>query len=104
MIGLGTWSCDINTMIFKGEVQLTISDNNGEYGFELVIPGNDTPDFIVKDITEDGNTLSGIVNIELLKGKDIPITMTFENDTLNGEITKIPFIRKIKLENGKKIS
>ncbi|MBQ6708746.1 MAG: hypothetical protein IJM97_07355 [Clostridia bacterium] len=103
MIGLGTWTCKIDTMIFKGDVTLTISDNGGDYDFELILPGADAPDFSVKNIVEDGNTLSGIINIDLLKGKDIPISLTFDGDTLSGGLTNVPFIKKINFKDGRRV-
>lgn len=103
MIGLGTWSCNVDTMFYKGEVTIKIFDNNGEYDFELDIPDMDIPEITVKDVTEDGNTLTAVANVSLLKDKDIPISLTFENDVLNGFL-KVPFIGKIKLKEGKKIA
>ncbi len=103
MIGLGTWSFDIDTMFFNGEAQIKIFDNNGAYGFEVKIPGEDIPEIAVKDVVEDGNTLTAVGNISLLKGKDVPISLTFEGDTVNGFL-KVPYVGKIKLTGGKKIA
>ena len=36
MIGLGNWACKVNSMFFSGEVKFTISDNDGEYGFDFL--------------------------------------------------------------------
>jgi hypothetical protein len=76
MIGLGTWSFDVDTMFFKGEAQIRIFDNGGEYGFEVKIPGEDIPEITIKDVVEDGNTLNAVGNISLLKGKDVPVSLT----------------------------
>lgn len=101
MIGIGTWSFNVDTMFFRGEAQIKIFDNGGEYGFEVKIPGEDIPEIIVKDVVEDGNTLNAVGNISLLKGKDIPVSLTFEGDTANGFL-KVPYVGKIKLKDGKK--
>lgn len=102
MIALGKWGCDVNNMFFKGRVEMTVSDNNGQYGFELVIPGMDIPDYQVKSVTESGNTLSAVVFIPML-GKDVEVTATFTEDSFNGEV-KLPIFGKIKLQEGFRIA
>ena len=101
MIGIGTWSFNVDTMFFRGEAQIKIFDICGEYGFEVKIPGEDIPEIIVKDVVEDGNTLNAVGNISLLKGKDIPVSLTFEGDTASGFL-KVPYVGKVKLKDGKK--
>ena len=102
MIGLGKWSCRVDTMFFRGEAFFTIFDDNGKYGWSLDVPGIDVPEIEIKDVQEDGNTLTAVANVDLLPGKDIDITATFDGDTVEGLI-KIPFIGKIKLKDGKKV-
>lgn len=102
MIGLGKWACHVDTMFYRGDATFTIKDNNGEYGWELDVPGVDVPEIVIRNITEDGNTLTAVANVDLLPGKDIDITATFEGDTFEGLI-KIPFIGKIKLKDGKRV-
>lgn len=102
VIALGKWGCDVNNMFFKGRVEMTVSDNNGQYGFELVIPGMDIPDYQVKSVTESGNTLSAVVFIPML-GKDVEVTATFTEDSFNGEV-KLPIFGKIKLQEGFRIA
>lgn len=102
MIGLGKWACRVDTMFFRGEAFFTIFDDNGKYGWALEVPGETIPEIDIHDVVEDGNTLTAIANVDLLPGKDIEITATFEADTFEGLI-KIPFIGKIKLKDGKKV-
>jgi hypothetical protein len=102
MIGIGKWACRVDTMFYRGEAFFTIKDDNGKYGWDLEVPGVDVPEVEIRDVTEDGNTLSAIANVDLLPGKDIEITATFEEDTFEGLI-KVPFIGKIKLKDGKKV-
>lgn len=102
MIGLGKWACSVSTMFFSGEVKIDIFDNNGEYGFNLNIPGVDIPDITVKEVEEDGNTINAVVQTSLLAGKDINLTAIFEGDTIDGFI-KIPFLGKVKFKDGHRI-
>lgn len=101
MIGLGNWVCHVDTMFFRGDAHIKLFDNNGEYGFELTLPDMDIPEIAIKDVSEDGNTLHAVANVDLLPGKDIDVTLTFEDDTFEG-LLKVPFIGKIKLKNGKR--
>ncbi len=101
MIGLGKWVCHVDTMFFRGDAHLHLFDNNGEYGFELSLPDMSIPEIVIKNVTEDGNTLNAIANVDLLPGKDIDVTLTFDGDTFEG-LLKVPFIGKIKLKDGKR--
>lgn len=100
MIGIGTWEAQINTMIFKGTGRMTIADNNGEYDFKFEIVGAQIPEIKISDIKEDGNTLTATAECDLLKGKQVPLTITFDGDKLTGMV-KAPFIGKVKLEGTK---
>ncbi len=104
MIGLGTWKGSINTMIYSGEVCFKIVDKDGNYDVEFDLPEGveNAPRFSISDVEEAGNTLSAKVEVSLLPGKKIDISMDFEADTMNGVI-KIPFIGKVKLENFKRV-
>ena len=102
MIGLGKWKFFVDTMFYRGDATLIITDNGGTPGIELDLPGMDVPDFSVSDMAYDGNTVTGNVQTSMLKGKNIPFSCTFEGNTANGFL-KIPFIGKVKLSNGTKI-
>lgn len=69
MIGLGKWICHVDTMFFRGDARIRLFDDNGKYGFELTLPDMDIPEVVIKDVTEDGNTLKAIANIDLLPAK-----------------------------------
>ena len=103
MIGLGKWACNVNTMFFSGETTLRIFDNNGNYGFELQVPGVGTPEVIVKKVEEDDDTLTAVVQTDLLPNKDIDLTITFDGDEFDGFI-KIPFIGKVKFKDGHRVA
>lgn len=102
MIGLGKCACTVNTMFFSGEVKLNVFDNNGEYGFELDMPGVDIPDIEIKKVEEDEDTINAVVATSLLPGKDIEMSVTFDDDEFDGFL-KIPFLGKVKLKDGRKI-
>lgn len=103
MIGIGTWACKVDTMFFKGEVKFKIYDDNGKYGFDMVIDGP-VPKFEIKNVTEsNGNTLSAIGTVEMLPGKEIEGTLTFNGDKFEG-VLKVPFLGKIKLKDGWKVA
>ena len=102
MIGLGKWACSVNTMFFSGEVKLNVFDNNGEYGFEVDIPGIQIPDIEIKSVEEDDDTVVAIVQTSLLPGKDIELNVTFDDDEFDGYL-KIPFIGKVKFKDGHRV-
>ncbi|MBQ7542231.1 MAG: hypothetical protein IJT44_08075 [Clostridia bacterium] len=103
MIGLGKWSCSVDTMMFRGDAILTVADNGGAYEITAEVPGMTMPEYAVSNITEDGDTLTAIVTTPLLSGKELPISLTFDSDTFTG-FAKVPLLGKIKFKNGKRIS
>lgn len=103
MIGLGTWACNVNTMFFSGEAKIKIFDNNGSYGFEVDVPGITVPDIDVKSVEEDDDTVTAVVQISLLPGKDIELTVTFDGDEFDG-FAKIPFLGKVKFKDGHRVA
>ena len=102
MIGLGKWACNVNTMFFSGEVKINVFDNNGEYGFDLDIPGIDIPDIEIKSVEEDDDSIVAIAGTSLLPGKDIELNITFDGDEFDGFL-KIPVIGKVKFKDGHRI-
>lgn len=100
MIGLGKWEAPINTMVFKGTGRVTISDVDGNYNFKFEVVGVDLPEIKISNIAEDGNTLSATGECDAFKGKQIPITVTFNGDNFSG-LVKVPFVGRIKLEGVK---
>lgn len=103
MIGIGTWQCSVDTMFFSGTAEIRVFDKNGEYGFELKVPGVDIPNIDVKEVQEEGNTINAVATTDMLPGKDINISLEFDNDTFTGFL-KVPFLGKIKIKDGKKIA
>jgi len=106
MIGIGTWTCRIDTLFFKGEATIKIFDDNGEYGVELQIPDVDIPEveIIEIDANEETREVDAVARISLLPGKDITCHFEFEGeDTFTGFL-KIPFLGKVRLKDGKKVA
>ena len=104
MIGLGKWACTVESMIFRGEVQMNIIENDGCYDFELDLPGFDMPEYTVKSVEENGNTVKAVVFVPQL-GKDAELEVNFEGepaDSFTG-ILKVPFIGKIRLKDGHRV-
>ena len=100
MIGLGSWNVSIDTMMFRGDAVLTISDKDGAYDFDVKVDKLEKmPPYTVESVTEDGDTLSLIITTPMLNGKQIALSMTFDGDTLTG-FAKVPLLGKIKFKNG----
>ena len=105
MIGLGTWVTTIKSIVFTGEITVVISDKEGKYDIEFRLPEKYAKKMKIRtyDIVEDGNTLSGKGEVNLLPGKEIGASVTFNGDTFEGFLD-IPFLKKqIPLKNGHKI-
>lgn len=101
-IALGKWICHVDTFIFSGDIKLNVKNKNGEYDFELDMPGFDMPNFEIISISETADSVAATIFVPALK-KEAEINVTFTGDTVNGYI-KVPFMGKIKIKNGKKIS
>ncbi len=104
MIGLGKWKADIDTMVFTGTAVLVIGEKDGKYTMELELPGSDgfVPHLTVINAEEDDDILTADVEADILKGKTIEISLTFNKTEANGYI-KIPLVGKIKLRHAEKI-
>ncbi|MDR2525634.1 MAG: hypothetical protein LBC83_05560 [Oscillospiraceae bacterium] len=102
MIGLGSWKFKVDTMFYKGDAILTVGDNGGKYSVDIEITDVDIPPITVFGIEEEDDTISGTATTDLLKGKEIPFSITFEGDVANGYL-KVPFLGRVKLENGIKM-
>ncbi|MCL2023213.1 MAG: hypothetical protein FWG82_02445 [Oscillospiraceae bacterium] len=105
MIGIGTWTCRIDTLFFKGEATIKVFDNDGEYGVELQIPDVEIPEVEIVEIdaSEEEKTVDATARISLLPGKDITCHFEFEDDSFTGFL-KIPFLGKVRLKDGKKVA
>ncbi|MDR2646864.1 MAG: hypothetical protein LBB67_01890 [Oscillospiraceae bacterium] len=102
MIGLGKWKFPVDTMLYRGDAVVDVADDGGTYAITIALSGMDVPDITVSDVRENENTVTGTAQIEVLKGKDIPFSITFEGDCANGFL-KVPFMGKIKLNKGVRI-
>jgi len=102
MLGLGTWEFRVDTMFYRGRVMLMVGEKDGGYDIGIDIPGMDVPDFSINSIAAEGNTITGTAQTDLLKGKDIPFSVTIDGDTAEGFL-KVPFMGKLTMKDGKKI-
>jgi len=98
MLGIGTWEFPINTMFYMGKVQIDITDNNGEYGFALRVPGQKLPPAEIRGVRENDNTLHIAARA---MNKSIALSITFDGDRASA-IVKAPFVGMVKLNNGRK--
>jgi len=89
-------------MFYNGAAILDISDNGGEYDIKCDLPDMEIPEIKIGSVTEDGDTLNAIASTDMLKGKDIPCAVTFDGDSAEGFL-KVPFLGKLKLQDGEKI-
>jgi len=104
MLGLGTWEFNVDTMFYRGKVLLIVKEKDGAYDMDIDIVGMDsTPPFAVLSMNVEGNTVSGAAQTDLLKGKEIPYSITFDGDTATGFL-KVPFMGKINLKNGARVA
>lgn len=101
MVGLGKWACTVDSMLFRGEVIVNILEKNGEYDFELELPGVDIPEYTIKSIEVTDDSLSAVVSIAML-GKDAKLDIDFDDDSFTG-VLKLPLIGKIKLKDGHRV-
>ncbi len=101
MVGLGKWVCTVDSMLFRGEVTVNILEKNGEYDFELELPGVDIPEYTIKSIEVTDDSLSAVVSIAML-GKDAQLDIDFDEDSFTG-ILKLPLIGKIRLKDGHRV-
>ena len=103
MIGIGKWTGEIETSVMSGSAIVEIKDNNGEYDFNITVPGaKNIPDFTVFDVKENGNCLSGKAKIPALGTLTIEISAEFSGDTFTGKM-KIPFLGTVPIKNGRRI-
>ncbi len=103
MIGLGKWTGDIETSLISGNAIVDITDNNGEYAFNVTVPAlKKLPKFTVYDIKENGNNLSGKAEIDLMGKMTVDVSVNIDGDTFTGYI-KVPFMGKIEIKNGRRI-
>lgn len=89
-IGIGVWKGAVNTMFYKGEFTFTVRHENGAYSF-TIDASQPLPDYKINSVEEEGNSLVATVSTSLLPGREIPVSVTFEGDTMFAE-AKIPFI------------
>jgi len=108
MLGLGTWEFNVDTMFYRGRVLLMVAEKDGDYDISIDIPGMDVPSFEVKSLEADeGNTdttgtVTGTAQTDLLRGKDIPFSITFDGDAASGFL-KVPFMGKFTMKDGKRV-
>ena len=102
LLGIGKWKFTVDTMFYRGDAILTAVDKDGEYDVDIELTGIEIPNPGYGQLQVEGNTLTGVATTDLLKGKEIPFSLTFDGDTATGFL-KVPFMGKIKLKDGQRI-
>lgn len=102
MIGLGKWEFSVKSMFYSGKVRLDIFDDDGNYGYKLIIPGMKIPKIDVISIKEEGNTVEAILQAPVLPGKDVLVHAEFDGDNVEG-YAKVPVFGKIKMIDGHRV-
>jgi len=102
MIGLGKWEINVNTRFYSGDVLLVIAEKDGAYDIYAEFPGGKRPDFQFSGLRAQGNTITGVARHSLLQGSQIPLRLTFEDDTVSGSLD-VPFLGMIEFSKGGKV-
>ena len=102
MLGLGKWKFFVDTMFFRGDAYLLVSEKDGAYDAAVEVPGMQVPKIDFWGIQQEGSTITGMARTDLLRGKDIAFSCTFDGDRASGFL-KVPFLGKIKMSNGVKV-
>ena len=106
MLGLGTWQFSVDTMLYRGDAKVIITEKDGEYNVDVDIPVmDDMPAFAFTSLQAEDNTITGTatIDIDMMRGKEIPFSVTFDGETATGFL-KVPFLGKIKLNNGVRVA
>lgn len=101
MIGLGVWEIPVNSMFYKGCAEITVKNDGGNYDFEFFLPGFKVPKMDIFNVQTSGNTLSADATCDMLKGKKISVSVSFDGDTCRG-VAKGPYGIKININGRKK--
>ena len=107
MIGIGKWQGSVNIQIlkFSGDVFITISDLNGEYGVDIQLPEQlKNVKLRFDSINEVGDSgLHGKGKLLTPAGRELGFeaSVSFDGDEMSGNL-KIA-IANIKIKNGHRI-
>lgn len=107
MIGLGKWSVYVNMMIYKGDLGVEISDDNGNYKVDFELPPKlaEKIKITTHDIVAEGNKISGKGDIDMGKGRKVKVAaeVVIDGDVMTGNL-QIPLLKRtIPLENGHRV-
>ncbi len=108
MIGIGKWQGTVNIQIlkFSGDVFITITDNNGDYGVDIQLPEqlkNVKLRFdAIEEVGDDG--LKGKGKLLTPAGRELGFeaNVVFDGDEMSGTL-KIA-IATIRIKNGRRIA
>ncbi len=104
MLGIGKYKAQINNMFFKGEAIFELVDNGGKYDIKIDLEDKDIdmPEILIAETSVEDNTLLAKATSPEFPGKEVDISLTFEDNKCNGFL-KIPFVGKVKIKDAEKI-
>ncbi|MCR5782181.1 MAG: hypothetical protein K6G90_05530 [Clostridia bacterium] len=107
MIGIGKWQGSINVQIlrFSGDVTITISDVDGDYGVDIQLPEQLQKVKLrfdsIEEVGENGLTGKGKLLTPAGRELGFETSVSFDGDDMSGYL-KIA-IANIKIKNGHRI-
>lgn len=104
MLGIGKYKAQINNMFFKGEATFELIDKDGKYDIQIELEDADIdmPEIKITETSTEDNTLTAKAISPEFPGKEVDVSLTFEDDKCNGFL-KIPFVGKVKIKDAVKI-
>lgn len=105
MIGIGKWKCSLDIALFRTEAIIEISDNNGEYGFNVLgKAGEFLPDYVIESVEEQGeDSLRVVMRVPALYGeRPVVVHSTYTDDEITGFL-KFPIIGRIQITDGRRV-
>lgn len=103
MLGTGTWHLKIGNMFYNGDITLRVFDDGGKYGFEIIEPKINMPEFEIKSLSTVGNHLSATVSAPELRGRDAQLELDFTDTSVSGS-AKVPLIGTVTVKEGTRIA
>ena len=107
MTGEGKWKIHINMLIYKGDIEIVISDDDGKCKVDFIMPEKLSGIKVnVTDVKVQENELSGSGVLDMGRGRTMPAEakVKIDGDTMSGTLSLPKLKRQIPLTDGRKIS
>lgn len=104
MIGIGKWHANVNNKFFTGGVDFEITDNNGEYVFDIKLPEKFKGiDYKYFDIVEKGNVLTCKGKCSAFPKITIRAELKFNGDKAEIKFSAPPVPATVKIKDVHKV-